>query len=77
MILRECLVICAIGITIGLPLAIVCVRTLASLLYGLAPDDPLTIGLAVLGIAGICLAAAFIPARRAASVEPLVALRDE
>lgn len=77
MILRESLTICAIGIAVGLPLAILCTRALASLLYGLAPYDPLTIGLAALGIAAICLAAGFVPARRAASVDPLVALRYE
>ncbi|MGH9582189.1 MAG: FtsX-like permease family protein [Bryobacteraceae bacterium] len=77
MILRESLIICAAGIAIGLPLAILCARALASLLYGLAPYDPLTISLAALGIAGICLAAGFVPARRAASVDPLVALRYE
>lgn len=77
MILRESLIICAIGIAIGLPLAIVCARALASLLYGLAPYDPLIVGLACAGIAAISVAAAFLPARRAASVDPLVALRYE
>lgn len=77
MILRESLVICAIGIAIGVPLAAACARSLASLLYGVTPDDPLTMALAALGIAAISLAAGFVPARRAASVDPLVALRYE
>ncbi len=77
MILRESLVICAIGIAIGLPLAIACTRALASLLYGLASYDPLTICLATIGIVLVSLAASFVPARRAASVDPLVALRYE
>lgn len=77
MILRESLRICAVGIVIGLPLAIVCARALASLLYGLAPYDSLTICLAIAGIVLVSLAASFLPARRAASVDPLVALRYE
>ena len=77
MILRESLLICAIGIGIGLPLAIAATRALGSLLYGLAPYDPLTISLATLGIVAVSLAASFLPARRAASVDPLVALRYE
>ncbi len=77
MILRESLLICAIGIAIGLPLAIASTSALGSLLYGLAPYDPFTIGLAALGIVIVSLAASFLPARRAASVDPLVALRYE
>jgi ABC-type antimicrobial peptide transport system permease subunit len=77
MILEESLVICMIGIAIGLPLTVACTRALASLLYGLAPYDPLTIVIAALGIVVVSLAAGFLPARRAASVDPLVALRYE
>lgn len=77
MILRESCVICAIGIGIGLPLALVSTRVLTSLLYGLAPRDPLTICVAVLGIVLVSLAASFLPARRAASVDPMIALRYE
>jgi ABC-type antimicrobial peptide transport system permease subunit len=77
MILRESLVICSIGIAIGLPLAIACTRALASLLYGLAPYDPLTISLSTFGIVLVSVAAGFVPASRAASIDPLVALRYE
>lgn len=77
MVLRESLTICVVGIVIGLPLAIACTRALASLLYGLAPYDSLTICLAIAGIVLVSLAASLFPARRAASVDPLVALRYE
>ena len=52
-------------------------RVLASILYGIGPRDPLTIagGIVVLGI--VALAASYIPARRAARVDPIVALRAE
>ncbi|MGA8027829.1 MAG: ABC transporter permease [Bryobacteraceae bacterium] len=77
MILRESFAICAIGIVIGLPLALASTRVLASLLYGLAARDPLTICIAALGIILVSLAASLLPARRAASVDPIVALRYE
>jgi predicted permease len=77
MILRESIVICLFGVAIGLPLALISARMLASLLYGLAPHDPLTICLAALGIILVSLAASLLPAQRAASVDPVVALRYE
>jgi ABC-type antimicrobial peptide transport system permease subunit len=77
MILRQSLVICLIGIAIGLPLALASTRLLGSLLYGLAPYDPLTICEATLGIILVTLAASLLRARRAASVDPVVALRYE
>jgi ABC-type antimicrobial peptide transport system permease subunit len=77
MILGQSLVICLIGIAIGLPLALASTRLLGSLLYGLAPYDPLTICEATLGIILVTLAASLLRARRAASVDPVVALRYE
>lgn len=77
MVLRESLWVCLAGIAIGLPVAIVCSRLLRSMLFGLAPGDPLTIAVALVGIAVVALIASFIPARRAASVDPMVALRHE
>jgi predicted permease len=77
MILRESLMISAAGIVIGLPFTFFAMRALTSLLYGLAPNDPLTFGLGVLGIVLVSLAASLSPAMRAASMDPLVALRYE
>jgi predicted permease len=77
MILRESLIISAAGIAIGLPLTFASTRTLASLLYGLAPNDPLTLGFSVLGIILVSLAASLLPAVRAAAIDPVVALRYE
>ncbi len=77
MILRESLTICAVGIFVGLPLAWFAVRLMDSLLYGLAPHDPLTICLAILGIVAVSTAASLVPALRAASVDPINALRYE
>lgn len=77
MILRESFVISAAGIVVGLPLTFASMRLLDSLLYGLAPNDPLTLSLDALGIVLVSLAASLMPAVRAASLDPVVALRYE
>jgi predicted permease len=77
MILRESLVLCLVGIAIGLPLAYASMRLLRTMLYGLGPNDALSFAAALAGITLVALAASLIPARRAASVDPLTALRNE
>jgi ABC-type antimicrobial peptide transport system permease subunit len=77
MVLREGLQLSVIGILIGLPLALASTKILSSLLYGLKPNDPLSICAAAAGIIVITTVACFIPARRAASISPIVALRNE
>ena len=77
MILRESLIMAAVGIGVGLPLSFAAARFLKSMLFGLSPSDPLTFFLALCGIAGVALFSAFLPARRASSVDPMVALRYE
>jgi ABC-type antimicrobial peptide transport system permease subunit len=61
----------------GLIGAVVTSRLLSSHLYGLASIDPLTYSVAVLTLTGMALLAGSIPSRRAASVDPMVALRHE
>jgi len=77
MILRDSLLLTAIGITIGVPFAILVGRALASSLYGVQPLDGATYLFAILGVTCVALAASAVPAGRAASVEPLTALRME
>ncbi len=77
LILRESFAICLVGVLIGLPLALASTRLLGSLLYGLTPHDPFILFSATLSIVVVCLLAGLIPARRAASVDPVVALRYE
>jgi ABC-type lipoprotein release transport system permease subunit len=60
-----------------LPLALAATKELQSMLFGVQPRDPATFAAALVGIAAVSLAASLIPALRAASVDPMVALREE
>jgi hypothetical protein len=77
MILRGSLWVTAAGVAVGLPLAIAATKALQSMLFGVKPRDPTTFAAALAGIAVVSLVASMIPALRAASVDPMVALRDE
>jgi predicted permease len=77
MIFVESLSVAILGLALGVPASLAVARTLRSMVYGLGPNDPLTILLALAGIAAVTLAAAFFPARRAASIDPMRALRME
>jgi predicted permease len=77
MILRESLLLVAIGAVCGIPLAFAASRAISSRLYGLGMADPLTLAVAVAALGGVAMLAGFVPARRAARVDPVVALRSE
>jgi putative ABC transport system permease protein len=66
-----------IGFVIGLPAVWALGRYVQSQLYGVEPLDPLTIALAVIGLAAVASAGALVPALRAARINPLTALREE
>ena len=77
MVLRGSLAVCLGSLAVGLPAAIASVRFLRSMLYGVEPGDPFTFAAAICGILTVALVASLIPARRAASVDPMVALRHD
>jgi putative ABC transport system permease protein len=77
LVLREALLLLAIGLSAGVAIAIWAGRAAASLLYGLKPYDPVSIAGASLLLAVIALAASYGPALRASAVEPMIALREE
>ena len=77
MILKESLALALAGTAIGVPLALMTTRLIANRLFGISASDPVTIGAVVLLLTVAALLAGFLPARRAARVDPLVALRHE
>ncbi len=77
MILRQGGIVTAFGIVAGLAVAIGLTRLMSSLLYGVSAADPVTYVLAAAGVGAVSLLACYIPARRAASVDPVEALRWE
>jgi predicted permease len=77
LVLREALMLVGIGLVIGVLASLALTKTASSLLYELKPNDPLTLVGATLLLAVVALVAGYLPARRAAQVEPMVALREE
>jgi putative ABC transport system permease protein len=77
LILRQGLTLAAAGIAIGLPASLLVGRALRSSLFGVTAADPATLALIPLGLLAVALLAAWLPARRATRVDPMVALRNE
>jgi ABC-type antimicrobial peptide transport system permease subunit len=77
MVLSEILVLLAIGLGIGIPAAFGATRLVASQLYGLSTAAPMSFGLAIVILSAVALVTGFLPAQRAAAVDPMVALRHE
>jgi putative ABC transport system permease protein len=77
LLLRETGVLLAVGAAFGIGLAIAGGRSAAALLFGITPNDPATLGVAVALLCMIGLAASYAPARRAARIDPVVALRAD
>jgi len=77
MVLRDSLLLTAIGTAIGVPFALLTGTALASVLYGLKPSDLGSLAIALAGVACVAIGASMIPARRAAGIDPIRALRWE
>lgn len=77
MILRESTVLTGIGIVVGVAGALALARLVKSMLYGVPPYDPVTLTGGIGLLFAVALASSWIPARRAASIEPMRALRHE
>ncbi len=77
MVLRESLVLLAVGVALGVPLTLAATRLVQAQLFGLQSYDPVTLVGAITVIGAVTMLAAYLPARRAAKVDPMVALRYE
>jgi len=77
LVLQGALIQLGLGLVVGIPVAFAGGRLLSSQLYGVKTHDPIVLGLAAAVLAASALVAGFIPARRAASIEPMQALRTE
>jgi putative ABC transport system permease protein len=77
MVLREGLRLTLFGVGFGIVAALAGARLLATFLYGVSSTDPVTYAAVALSLAGVAVAASFLPARRASRVPPAVALRAE
>ena len=77
MVVSETMVLVGVGFAVGMALAAVATRPLAALLYGVGPSDPFTFGAVALLLALVALGASYLPARAAAAVDPMAALKNQ
>ncbi|HEV2205731.1 MAG TPA: ABC transporter permease [Candidatus Acidoferrales bacterium] len=77
LVMRDAAIVLVAGVAAGLLASMWITRLVKSFLFGLTPNDPLTLVLAIMALAAVALAACYIPARRAMKVDPMVALRYE
>jgi putative ABC transport system permease protein len=77
LVVRQGMTLAAVGVAIGLAGAAAATRGLTTLLYGVTSLDPLTYGGTIVLLAAVCVASCWLPARRAARLDPTIALRGE
>ena len=77
LVLREAMLMVAVGIFIGLPAVVGSIKLVSALLFGTNPTDPVLIALGTLALIGVAGVAAYVPARRASHTDPMNALRYE
>ena len=77
MILRKAATLLAVGLAVGAGLSLAAGSAASALLFGLKPRDPVTLAIAVAVLAAVALGASYLPARRAAALDPIASLKDE
>jgi macrolide transport system ATP-binding/permease protein len=77
MVLREVLMLSAVGLAIGMGIALATSKFVESFLYGMEPNDPLALTLAMMTMLGAALLAGYLPARKASLIDPMTAVRHE
>jgi ABC-type antimicrobial peptide transport system permease subunit len=77
LVIRQALFLSCIGMLVGIAAALALTRALRTLLFDIAPGDPMSFVIALGMLTGVALLASYIPARRATKVDPMVTLRSE
>jgi predicted permease len=77
MVLRDCLLMVAMGIALGIPLSLWLSRLVTGQLFGVTPGDPVTLAVAALMLTAVAALAGYLPAHRASRIDPMAALRCE
>jgi putative ABC transport system permease protein len=77
MILRKASALLVAGLALGAGLSLACASAASALLFGLKPRDPVTLGIAAAVLAAVALGASYLPARRAAALDPIASLKEE
>jgi predicted permease len=77
MVLREAGWLVGVGLLVGITLALGAAAAIRGMLFGLEPYDPATLAMAAAGLAAVAIVASYLPAKRAANLDPTVALREE
>jgi putative ABC transport system permease protein len=75
-VMTQAATVAGVGLAAGLAAAVALARFMATLVFGISPRDPLAFAAAPLVLAAVAAVAAFVPARRAASVDPMDAIRE-
>jgi ABC-type antimicrobial peptide transport system permease subunit len=77
LVMREVLVLVAIGVAVGVPVALAGNRLVSTMLFGVKGTDPMSLAMAIVTMLFVAMMAGYLPARRASRIEPVVALRYE
>ena len=77
MVVRQGMILAVVGVVAGVAAALLLTRVMSSMLYGVSASDPVTFAAISLALAAVAFLACYLPARRAARVDPMVALRYE
>jgi putative ABC transport system permease protein len=77
LIVRQGMSFALAGVAIGFIVSLALARLISGMLFGVSPNDPITLALFTLLLAGVALLANYVPARRAAMVDPMTALRND
>jgi ABC-type antimicrobial peptide transport system permease subunit len=77
LVLREVLMLAGIGVAVSVPAALTASKLVESFLFGMKRNDPWALTTAVATLFAAALVAGYLPARRASSIDPMVALRNE